>query len=87
MSAICRSKVERVLENQISMENKGIAVFLVCLIFGFLAFMRLFVDMLLSVYTAFSVQRTEKAEKFCFMGSSWLFLLLSCSIIILILSI
>uniref|UniRef100_A0A6N2MKT2 Uncharacterized protein n=1 Tax=Salix viminalis TaxID=40686 RepID=A0A6N2MKT2_SALVM len=56
---ILRSKVERVLEKQKSMENKGIAVFLICLIFGTLAFVRLFVDLLLSVYMAFSVPRTE----------------------------
>ncbi|XVF29817.1 hypothetical protein REPUB_Repub16aG0003800 [Reevesia pubescens] len=82
-----RMKVEKVGEKQISMENKGIAVFVVSLVFGFLAFARLLVDMLLSIYTSFSVQRTEKPWKFCSFTSSWLSLLCSCSIIIFILSI
>ncbi|KAG5224530.1 SUN domain-containing protein [Salix suchowensis] len=82
---ILRSKVERVLEKQKSMENKGIAVFLICLIFGTLAFVRLFVDLLLSVYMAFSFQRTE-CRKFCWTGSSWHFLLLSCTVIIMVIS-
>uniref|UniRef100_A0A2P2JQJ3 SUN domain-containing protein n=1 Tax=Rhizophora mucronata TaxID=61149 RepID=A0A2P2JQJ3_RHIMU len=81
-----RSMVEMVRENQKSMENKGMVIFLICLIFGFVAFLRLFVDMLLSVYTAFSVQRTEKPRKFCSISSSWFFLLSSCSAVILILS-
>ncbi|KDP28977.1 hypothetical protein JCGZ_19528 [Jatropha curcas] len=81
-----RSMVEGVQDKQKSMENKGIAVFFICLIFGFLAFARILVDILLSVYNAFSVQRTEKSGKFCLMSSSWLLLLLSCSIIMLILS-
>ncbi|KAJ9166923.1 hypothetical protein P3X46_021612 [Hevea brasiliensis] len=81
-----RSMVEGVRENQISIENKGIAVFFICLIFGFLAFVRLLVDILSSVYKAFSVQRTEKSWKFCWMSSSWLLLLFICSIILLILS-
>lgn len=69
------------------MENKGIAVFLICLIFGFWAFARLLVDMMLSVYMAVSVNnRSDKSRNFCGTSSSWVFLLLSCSIIIVILS-
>lgn len=83
---ICRLMVERVQENQISMENKGITVFFICLIFGFIAFARLLVDIVLSVYRAYIVQRTEESRKFCWMSSSWLFLLFNCCIIILILS-
>ncbi|XP_048227160.1 SUN domain-containing protein 4 [Ricinus communis] len=81
-----RSMVEGVQKNQISMENKGIAVFFICLIFGTLAFVRLLVDILVSVYKAYSVQRTEKSREFCWMSSSWLLLLFSSSIIMLILS-
>ncbi|KAG8633519.1 SUN domain-containing protein 4 isoform X2 [Manihot esculenta] len=81
-----RSMVEGVQRKQISMENKGIAIFSICLSFGFLAFARLLVDIWLSLYKAFSVQRTEKSRKFCWMSSSWLLLLFSCSIILLILS-
>ncbi|XVE60670.1 hypothetical protein DITRI_Ditri05aG0146800 [Diplodiscus trichospermus] len=86
-NADLRLKVEKVREKQISMENKGIAVFVVSLVFGFLAFVRLLVDMLLSVCVSLSVQRTEKPWKFCSLSSSWVFLLSSCSIIIFILSI
>ncbi|KAJ9145883.1 hypothetical protein P3X46_028211 [Hevea brasiliensis] len=81
-----RLMVERVRDNQISMENKGITVFFICLFFGFLAFAKLLVDILLSIYKASSVQRTEKSGEFCWMSSSWLLLLFSCSIILLILS-
>ncbi|XVF63442.1 hypothetical protein PTKIN_Ptkin09bG0087500 [Pterospermum kingtungense] len=82
-----RLKVEKVREKQISMENKGVALFVVSLFFGFLAFVRVLVDTLSSVYMSLSVQRTEKPWKFCSSSSSWLFLLSSCSIIIFILSI
>ncbi|XP_022773559.1 SUN domain-containing protein 4-like [Durio zibethinus] len=87
-NADLRLKVEKVGEKQISMENKAIAVFAVSIVFGFIAFVRLLVDMLLSVYmSSLSAQRTEKPWKFCTSSSSWLFLLSSCGIIIFILSI
>ncbi|KAK3229682.1 hypothetical protein Dsin_001563 [Dipteronia sinensis] len=85
-NAVLRLKVDKVRENQTYMENKGVTVFLICLIFGFFALLRLFVDILLSIYLVFSFQTTQKSGKFCWMNSSWLFLLVSCSIIILILS-
>lgn len=85
-NSVLRLKVEKVQENQVSMENKGIIVFLICLIFGIFALLRLFVDILLSVYMALSERTTQKPGKFCSVRSSWLFLLVSCSIIILILS-
>ncbi|GKV12378.1 hypothetical protein SLEP1_g23529 [Rubroshorea leprosula] len=87
-NADLRSKVEEVQEKQMTMENKGIIVFLVCLIFGFLALMRLLVDMLLNIYEILCDQRTEKSRKFCYMSSSWSWLLLlcSCCLIILVLS-
>ncbi|GLU16286.1 hypothetical protein SLE2022_327250 [Rubroshorea leprosula] len=78
-NADLRSMVEEVRENQTTMEKQGIIIFLVCLIFGFLAVVRLFVDMS-------SVKRTEKSWKFCCVSSSWLLLLCSCSLIIFVLS-
>ncbi|XP_065881051.1 SUN domain-containing protein 4 [Euphorbia lathyris] len=81
-----RAMVEGVQQNQISMENKGIAIFLVCLIFGSFAFLRLSVDILVSVYKVLSIQETDKSRKFCWMSSSWLWSLFSCSIIMFILS-
>uniref|UniRef100_A0A5B6YN45 SUN domain-containing protein n=1 Tax=Davidia involucrata TaxID=16924 RepID=A0A5B6YN45_DAVIN len=80
-NSVLRLEVAKVRENQIHMENKGIVVFLVSLIFGLLALVRLFVDMVLSVY------RSDKSRKFWSMDSSWLFLLLSCSIVIITFSI
>ncbi|KAK0571304.1 hypothetical protein LWI29_013896 [Acer saccharum] len=74
-NAVLRLKVDKVRENQTYLENKGVTVFLICLIFGFLALLRLFVDILLSIYLAFSFQTTQKSGKFCWMNSSWLFLL------------
>jgi hypothetical protein len=87
MPFICRSQVDKIHENQTSMENKCILGFLVCLIFAVLALVRLFLDLAVSVYKALSVHRTNMSGKFCWRNSSWLFLLLSCSTIILILSI
>ena len=69
------------------MENKGIIVFLVCLIFAVLALVRLFLDLAVRVFKASSVYGTNMSGKFCWMNSSWLFLLLSCTTIIFILSI
>ncbi|KAB1210978.1 hypothetical protein CJ030_MR6G019631 [Morella rubra] len=86
-NAVLRSQVEKVQENQMSMENKSIIVFFVCIVFSILALVRLFLGMAMSVYRAVSVHRTNMSGKFCWMNSSWLFLLLSCSIIIFILSI
>lgn len=71
--------MEKVRKNQVHMENKGIVIFLVCITFGLLALVRLFVDMVLSIY------RSEISGKFWSLGSSW-FLLLSCSITMTILS-
>ncbi|OMO77494.1 hypothetical protein COLO4_25135 [Corchorus olitorius] len=54
-NADLRLMVEKVKVKQMSMENKGIAIFIVCLIFGFIAIVRLLVDMLLSVITYMSL--------------------------------
>ncbi|KAL3513285.1 hypothetical protein ACH5RR_026002 [Cinchona calisaya] len=79
-NAVLRLEVEKVRRNQIHMENKGIVIFLVSLTFGFFALVRLFVDMVLSIY------RSQNSRKFWSLGSSWFLLLLSCSITITILS-
>ncbi|KAJ4967583.1 hypothetical protein NE237_019432 [Protea cynaroides] len=79
-NAILRSEVQKVQDYQLHMENKGLAVFLTSLIFGFLALAKLLIDMLVSLC------RIEKSGKFCWMSSLWLVLLLSCSIIVFILS-
>lgn len=86
INLICRLNVNKVKEDQVSMEKKGIAVFFVCLVFGVMALMRLCIDILMSVYLPFSFQTAEKPGKFCQNNSSWLFLLVSNTIIILILS-
>ncbi|KAJ8759582.1 hypothetical protein K2173_007211 [Erythroxylum novogranatense] len=83
---LLRSNLEMIRENQTSMENKSILIFLVCLIFGFVAFIRLVVDIMKSIYMLFGVEETQKSGKFCCTSTSW-FLLLSCSIVMLILAI
>ncbi|XP_068323664.1 SUN domain-containing protein 4-like [Pyrus communis] len=86
-NALLRSEVERVREKQISVDNKGVLIFLICIIFSLLALVRLFTEMAVSVYMALSVDRTtEKPRKFCSMSSSWLFLLVSCILVLFILS-
>lgn len=82
-NAILRSEVVKVREHQIYMENKGVVVFLVCLTFGFLGLARLIID---TVLLCFVTSRTEKSRKFCNIEPSWFFLLLSCSIIVIIIS-
>ncbi|XP_004141528.1 SUN domain-containing protein 4 [Cucumis sativus] len=78
-NSILRSEIERVQKNQISLENKGIVVFLVCLIFSSLAIFRLFLHIVLRVY-----ERTNNSRKFCCISPSWYLLLLSCCIILFI---
>ncbi|XP_021775288.1 uncharacterized protein slp1-like [Chenopodium quinoa] len=79
-NAMLRSDVKKVQEKQLYMESKGIITFLISVIFGVLALVMLFTDMVNSVY------RTENSRKFCSMKSSWFFLFLSCSFTIVILS-
>ncbi|TYI16700.1 hypothetical protein ES332_A08G272200v1 [Gossypium tomentosum] len=87
-NADLRWEIEKVWERQTSMENKFMAVFVVTLLFGLFAFVRLLVDMLLSIFKSFiSVETLEKPWKFCSSSYSWLLLLCSCSIILFILSI
>ncbi|XP_038890740.1 SUN domain-containing protein 4-like [Benincasa hispida] len=78
-NSILRSEIERVQKNQTSLENKGIVVFLVCLIFSSFAIFRLFLHIVLRVY-----ERTNNSRKFCCVSPSWYLLLLSCCIILFI---
>lgn len=79
-NAILRSEVKKVQENQMHMENKGIIVFLISLVIVLLGLARLLIDMLISFCKA------EKSRKFCSPSSSWMFLLVSSGMIIIILS-
>lgn len=81
-NAVLRLEVEKVRANQIHMENKGIAIFLVCLIFGLLALVKVFIGIALSIY-----YRSENPGNFCMMSSSWFCLLLTCSVVTIVLSI
>lgn len=81
-NAFLRSEVEMVKRNQLHMENKGIVIFLVSVLFGFLGLTRAFVDMMIS-----NVNRSsDHSRKFCPESSSWFWLLLSSSITVIILS-
>ncbi|XP_068320495.1 SUN domain-containing protein 4-like [Pyrus communis] len=88
-NAILRSEVEGVREKQASVDNKGVIIFLICIIFSLLALVRLFTEMAVSVcMMASSVDTTtEKSRKFCWTSSSsWIFLLVSCILVLFILS-
>ncbi|KAL9234241.1 hypothetical protein vseg_009131 [Gypsophila vaccaria] len=80
-NAILRSDVRQVRENQVYMENRGIVVFLISVIFGVLAIVMLLRDILVH-----SVYRLQDSGKFWWVRSSWMFLFLSCSTIVIILS-
>lgn len=83
----CRLDVEKVREKQNSTEKKNVVIFVVCIIFSVLALGRLFLEMAVSVYMALSgVDRTNNSGKFWSTGSSWFFLLLSCTLVIFILA-
>lgn len=83
----CRSEVEMVRRDQTHMENKGIVIFLVCVVFGFMAIVRSFADKVVQNMNA-NVNSCSDcvSRKFCSEKSSWFYLLLSCSITIIILS-
>ncbi|KAL5704029.1 hypothetical protein ACHQM5_022506 [Ranunculus cassubicifolius] len=74
---ILRSDVRKVLENQRHMEHKGLVIFILSFIFGCLAFTKVLIDMVVSV---FRIQEISP-RKFCGIRSSWFVLLLSCTII------
>ncbi|GFQ05799.1 uncharacterized protein slp1 [Phtheirospermum japonicum] len=76
-NSFLRLEVEKVRRNQLHLENKGIIIFLICVVFGFLGIVRSFANV---------VSRSDNSRKFCSERSSWFYLLLSCSIIILVLS-
>ncbi|KAI3841248.1 hypothetical protein MKW92_023463 [Papaver armeniacum] len=79
-NVILRSEVERVLKNQSSMENKGVVILLVSLIFGCIALSKIMIELVLNLL------RIQKSGKFTVTSSSlWLVLLLSCSIVVIIL--
>ncbi|XP_058782731.1 SUN domain-containing protein 4-like [Vicia villosa] len=79
-NAVLRNEVEKVIENQVNLENKGVLVFCVCVIFSLFAILKLSLDMIMSICGAI------KSRKFCKCSSSWFILLLSCNIIIFILT-
>ncbi|KAK7322358.1 hypothetical protein VNO77_25737 [Canavalia gladiata] len=85
-NAVLRSEVEKIQKNQASLENKGLVVFSVCVIFSLLAILRLSLDIIMSICGILSFGRTIKSGKFCLSNSSWFLLLLSCTIIIFILT-
>ncbi|XP_061365779.1 SUN domain-containing protein 4-like isoform X2 [Gastrolobium bilobum] len=65
-NVILRYEVEKVRGKQISLENKGVVVFLVCCIFSLLAILRISLDLAVSVCRVPSVNRTTVySGKFC----------------------
>ncbi|XP_027347055.1 SUN domain-containing protein 4-like isoform X2 [Abrus precatorius] len=84
-NAVLRSEVEKIRENQVSLENKGVVVFIVCVIFSLLAILRLSLDVFMRICGVLIFDKTNNSGKFCKGCSSW-FLLLSCNIVIIILT-
>lgn len=72
-------KVEEIIENQVHMENKGIILLLVSLVCIISAISKLLIGTTISVY------RKEEFKSFCASKYSWVLLLLSCTIIVIIL--
>lgn len=83
-NAFLRSEVAKVRENQVHMENKGIVIFLVALTFGSIAIARLFLDKVLFAF--YSKNRSEESSSKVVADRSWVYLLSSCTIVIVILS-
>ncbi|GAB2224288.1 hypothetical protein Droror1_Dr00005041 [Drosera rotundifolia] len=79
-SSLVRLELMKIRENQTHMENKGVVLFLTSLFFFLLAILMIVVEKVLSVH------RLEESRKFCWIRSSWLVLLLSCSTTMFILS-
>lgn len=78
-NSILRSEVGRVIDNQRHMENKGLVIFVLSSFFGFVAFTKLLIDMVVGVF------RLQRSRKFCGISSSWVILLLSCIVIFVLL--
>ncbi|MQM07355.1 hypothetical protein Taro_040187 [Colocasia esculenta] len=79
-NAVLRSKVENIHDNQVDMEKRSLAIVFISFFFGSFAFLKLFIDMLLSIC------RIHKYEKICRLSSAWFILLLSWSMVVLILA-
>ncbi|KAI3985733.1 hypothetical protein MKX01_030647 [Papaver californicum] len=79
-NVILRSEIAKVLKNQIYMENKGVVILLVSIIFGCIALSKLVIDLVVNL---FRIQ--NKSEKFIQISSSWLVLMLSSSIVVIML--
>lgn len=80
INAICRSEMETILDTQEHMENKGILVLLLTLICGFLSALKLIVDLTVNMFSG-----KQKFVMFPHSRSSWIFLLLYCAIVGIIL--
>ncbi|KAK3225904.1 hypothetical protein Dsin_005766 [Dipteronia sinensis] len=79
-NALLRLNVERIMENQVHMEYKGIIILLVSWVCIILTISKLFVEMTMSV-----CRKEPEFRSFCTSNFSWILLLLSCSIIGIIL--
>ncbi|KAL4032163.1 hypothetical protein IC575_005227 [Cucumis melo] len=84
-NAILRSEMNEVREKQNAQENQDGTMVFVCIVFLLFGVTRVFIDVVVSVYRRTrSMEKKSKSGKFC-MTSSWILLLLSCSIFIFIL--
>ncbi|KAI3996596.1 hypothetical protein MKX01_009428 [Papaver californicum] len=79
-NVILRSEIARVLKNQIYMENKGVVILLVSIIFGCKSLPKLVIDLVVNLF-----RMQNKSEKFIQISSSWLVLMFSSSIAVIML--
>lgn len=75
-NTILRSEMETILDTQEQMENKGILVLLLTLICGFLSALKLIIDLTVNIFSG-----KQKFVMFPHSRSSWIFLLLYCAIV------
>nr|XP_029118241.1 SUN domain-containing protein 4 isoform X2 [Elaeis guineensis] len=74
-NTILRSEIKRVQDHQFDVENRGLAVIFISLVFGCLAATRLVISILMIFC------KLHNSEKFCSTNSAWLTLLLSSGIV------
>ncbi|XP_047325690.1 SUN domain-containing protein 4-like [Impatiens glandulifera] len=93
-NADLRVEIEKVRVDEMHMQNKEMVIFLICIVFGGLAILMVIIDsiirllllLLLLCKSSSSSSSSKGSRKFCSLSYSWTFLLLSCAIIAIILS-
>ncbi|XP_047316344.1 SUN domain-containing protein 3-like isoform X2 [Impatiens glandulifera] len=81
-NAALRVEIEKIGVDEMHMQNKEMVIFFICTVFGGLGFSMVIMDCIFRIGS-----KSSSSRNFCCFGSSsWVFLLLSCVIIVIILS-